>query len=114
MARDVFAEQGLEAPLKVIAAGPASESPRCTGGSPTREKLVAAALTEKVAEYAEAAEQALAAADPWMGFAGFVQRICELQASDRGLSDLLSIKTLSADEQVEQVSARRPTTGSSR
>ena len=31
-----------------------------------------------------------------------MQRICELQAGDRGLSDLLSM-TLSADEQVEQL-----------
>jgi len=31
-----------------------------------------------------------------------VERICELQAGDRGLSDLLSM-TLSADEQVEQL-----------
>lgn len=57
---------------------------------------------EKVADYAEAARQALAVTDPWAGFAGFVQRICELQAGDRGLSDLLSM-TLSADEQVEQL-----------
>jgi AcrR family transcriptional regulator len=69
---------------------------------PTREKLVAAALVEKVAEYAEAARQALAASDPWDGFAGFVERICEMQAGDRGLSDLLSM-TLSADEQVEEL-----------
>ena len=57
---------------------------------------------DKVAEYAEAARQALAVPDPWAGFAGFVERICELQAGDRGLSDLLSM-TLSADEQVEQL-----------
>jgi hypothetical protein len=31
-----------------------------------------------------------------------VERICELQAGDRGLSDLLSM-TLSADEQVEEL-----------
>jgi hypothetical protein len=49
-----------------------------------------------------AARQALAAPDPWDGFAGFVERICELQAGDRGLSDLLSM-TLSADEQVEEL-----------
>ena len=36
------------------------------------------------------------------GFAGLVQRICELQAGDRGLSDLLCM-TLSADEQVEEL-----------
>ena len=40
--------------------------------------------------------------DPWDGFAGVVERICELQAGDRGLSDLLSM-TLSADEQVEEL-----------
>ena len=102
VARDVFAEQGLAAPLETIAARAGVGIATLYRRFPTREKLVAAALTEKVAEYAEAAEQALAVADPWVGFAGFVQRICELQAGDRGLSDLLSM-TLSADEQVEQL-----------
>jgi AcrR family transcriptional regulator len=102
VARDVFAEQGLEAPLETIAARAGVGIATLYRRFPSREKLVAAALTEKVAEYAEAAEQALAIADPWDGFAGFVQRICELQAGDRGLSDLLSM-TLSADEQVEQL-----------
>ena len=102
VARDVFAEQGLAAPLETIAARAGVGIATLYRRFPTREKLVAAALTEKVAEYAEAAEQALAVADPWVGFAGFVQRICELQADDRGLSDLLSM-TLSADEQVEQL-----------
>jgi AcrR family transcriptional regulator len=102
VARDVFAEQGLEAPLEAIAARAGVGIATLYRRFPTREKLVAAALTDKVAEYAEAAEQALAVADPWSGFAGFVQRICELQAGDRGLSDLLSMN-LSADEQFEQL-----------
>jgi AcrR family transcriptional regulator len=102
VARDVFAERGLEAPLEVIAARAGVGIATLYRRFPTREKLVAAALTEKVAEYAEAAEQALTVADPWDGFAGFVQRICELQAGDRGLSDLLSM-TLAADEQIEEL-----------
>ena len=102
VARDVFAEQGLEAPLEAIAARAGVGIATLYRRFPTREKLVAAALVGKVAAYAEAAEQALAVADPWDGFAGFVLRICELQAGDRGLSDLLSM-TLSADEQVEQL-----------
>ncbi len=102
VARDVFAEHGLEAPLEVIAARAGVGIATLYRRFPTREKLVAAALVEKVTEYAEAARQALAAPDPWGGFAGFVERICELQASDRGLSDLLSM-TLSADEQVEEL-----------
>ncbi len=102
VAREVFAEQGLAAPLEAIAARAGVGIATLYRRFPTREKLVAAALTEKVAEYAEAAEQALAVGDSWDGFAWFVRRICELQAGDRGLSDLLSM-TLSADEQVEQL-----------
>ena len=102
VARDVFAEQGLEAPLEVIAARAGVGIATLYRRFPTREKLVAAALVEKVAQYAQAAEQALEVPDPWAGFAGFVQRICELQACDRGLGDLLSM-TLSAGEQVEQL-----------
>ena len=102
VARDVFAEHGLEAPLEAIAARAGVGIATLYRRFPTREKLVAAALVEKVGEYAEAARQAVGAADPWDGFAGFVVRICELQAGDRGLSDLLSM-TLSADEQVEDL-----------
>jgi len=102
VARDVFAEYGLEAPLEAIAARAGVGIATLYRRFPTREKLVAAALVEKVAEYAEAARQALAAPDPWDGFADFVERICELQVGDRGLSDLLSM-TLSADEQVEEL-----------
>jgi AcrR family transcriptional regulator len=102
VARDVFAEQGLEAPLEVIAARAGVGIATLYRRFPTREKLVAAALVEKVALYAQAAEQAVEIPDPWAGFSGFVQRICELQACDRGLGDLLSM-TLPADEQIEQL-----------
>src|ERR1700677_2005622 len=102
VAREVFAEQGLAAPLETIAAQAGVGIATLYRRFPTREKLVAAALVEKIAAYAEAAAQSLAVADPWQGFAGFVLRGCELQAGDRGLSDLLSM-TLSADEHVEQL-----------
>jgi len=101
-ARDVFAEHGLEAPLEEIAARAGVGIATLYRRFPAREQLVAAALIEKVTQYAEAAEQALAVPDPWAGFASFVERICEMQAGDRGLSDLLSM-TLPADAHVEQV-----------
>src|SRR6266404_3633713 len=69
VARDVFAEQGLEAPLETIAARAGVGIATLYRRFPSREKLVAAALTEKVAAYAEVAEQALTVADPWVGFA---------------------------------------------
>jgi len=101
-AREVFAEQGLEAPLEEIALRAGVGIATLYRRFPARAQLVAAALIEKVTQYAEAAEQALAAPDPWAGFASFVEGICELQADDRGLSDLLSM-ALPADEQVEQL-----------
>src|SRR5215469_14963377 len=101
-ARQVFAEQGLEAPLEEIALRAGVGIATLYRRFPTRGQLVAAALVDKIAQYAEAAEQALAIPDPWEGFASFVERICELQADDRGLSDLLSM-TLPTDERIEQL-----------
>src|SRR6266571_7194451 len=101
-ASEVFAEHGLEAPLEEIALRAGVGIATLYRRFPAREHLVAAALVGKVTQYAEAAEQALAIPDPWAGFVSFVERICELQADDRGLSDMLSM-ALQADEQVEQL-----------
>jgi AcrR family transcriptional regulator len=103
-AREVFAEHGLEAPLEEIANRAGVGIATLYRRFPAREQLIAAALVEKVIQYADIADEALGAADPWAGFAGFVQRICELQAADRGLSDLLSM-TLAADGRIEELRA---------
>jgi AcrR family transcriptional regulator len=101
-AREVFAEQGLEAPLEEIALRAGVGIATLYRRFPNRGQLVAAALVGNFAQYAEAAECALAVPDPWAGFAGFIERICELQAADRGLSDLLSM-ALPGDERIEQL-----------
>jgi AcrR family transcriptional regulator len=103
-AREVFAEHGLEASLEEIACRAGVGIATLYRRFPGREQLIAAALVDKVAEYAQAADEALAVADPWAGFAGYVYRICELQAADRGLSDLLAM-ALPADEQIEEMRA---------
>lgn len=104
-AREVFAEHGLEAPLEEIALRAGVGIATLYRRFPGREQLVAAALIDKVSQYADAAADALEVPDPWEGFVGYVSRICELQAADRGLSDLLSM-TLAADGQIEQLRAR--------
>ena len=101
-AQEVFAEQGLEAPLEEIALRAGVGIATLYRRFPNRRQLVAAALVSNFAQYAEAAERALAVPDPWAGFAGFIERICELQAADRGLSDLLSM-ALPGDERIEQL-----------
>ena len=101
-AKEVFAEHGLEASLEDIAAKAKVGIATLYRRFPSRQHLVAAALVEKVAKYAEAAELSLAISDPWTAFTSYVHTICELQASDRGLADLLSM-TLPADEHVERL-----------
>jgi AcrR family transcriptional regulator len=101
-AREVFAERGLEASLEEIAARARVGIATLYRRFPSRQHLVGAALVEKVAKYADAAEAALVIADPWEAFTTFIQAMCDLQAGDRGLADLLSM-TLPADENVERL-----------
>jgi AcrR family transcriptional regulator len=104
-AREVFAEAGLDAPLDEIARRAGVGIGTLYRRFPCREQLVSAALIDKITAYADAAERALAEPDPWAGFAGFVRRICAMQAGDRGLADLLLI-TLAPGEQLEAIRAR--------
>jgi hypothetical protein len=43
------------------------------------------------AAYAEAAREALANPDPWLGFCGYVEQICAMQAGDRGFTTVLTM-----------------------
>ncbi|HYB18593.1 MAG TPA: helix-turn-helix domain-containing protein, partial [Streptosporangiaceae bacterium] len=61
VARDVFAEQGLEAPLEAIGARAGVGIATLYRRFPTRKEPAAAALVNEVAEYVDAARQALAA-----------------------------------------------------
>ncbi|MHB1989138.1 MAG: TetR/AcrR family transcriptional regulator [Acidimicrobiales bacterium] len=104
-AREVFAEQGLKAPLEEIARRAGVGIGTLYRRFPRRESLVAAALIEKIAEYDEYAEQGLADPDPGTGFVCFVMKICAMQVHDRGLGDLLAM-TLPAGQQVDELRNR--------
>jgi hypothetical protein len=43
-----------------------------------------------MAEYSRVAEEALDNPDPWMGFTGFIEHVCEVQAADRGVGDVFT------------------------
>ena len=101
-ATEVFAERGLDAPLEEIAGRAGVGIATLYRRFPCRERLVADALASKVGQYAEAAEQARTVSDPWRAFSGFVERICELQATDKGLAELLSM-ALPPGEPVERI-----------
>jgi AcrR family transcriptional regulator len=89
-AESAFAERGLDVPLEDVADHAGVGIATLYRRFPTRDDLIAACFERRVAEYARVAEEALEAADGWSGFCGYVERICAMQAADRGLKDVLT------------------------
>ncbi|TQM29453.1 TetR/AcrR family transcriptional regulator [Nocardia bhagyanarayanae] len=87
-ARQVFTERGLDAPLKEVAARAGVAIGTLYNRFPTRDDLIAAAVEDRLEAGSRIAEQAREIDDPWDSFAYLVEKVCELQASDRLLSDL--------------------------
>lgn len=85
-----FARRGLDVPLEEVAdeAGVGIGTLyRRFGG---RDELISACFECRLAEYAAVAEEELGAQDGWTGFTRYVERICGMQAADRGLADVLN------------------------
>ncbi|MEV4279063.1 TetR/AcrR family transcriptional regulator [Actinoplanes xinjiangensis] len=90
-AADLFQERGLQVSLKEIArrAGVSHGTLYNLFGS--REALIDEVIADLAAvRLGAAARAALACPDPWQGFAGYVAEVCELQATDPALGDVLT------------------------
>lgn len=90
-AREVFAEQGLEASTNEVARRAGVGVATLFRRFPTRDALVGAVFADKMSGYSAAIDEALAEPDPWRGFCGFVERVCQMQADDRGFGDVLTL-----------------------
>jgi AcrR family transcriptional regulator len=90
-ARQVFAEQGLDAPMNEVARRAGVGIATLYRRFPTREGLIASVFAEKMSAYAAAIEDALADADPWRGFCAYIERVCGMQADDRGFTEVLTL-----------------------
>jgi AcrR family transcriptional regulator len=104
-ARDVFAERGLDAPLEAIAQRAGVGQATLYRRFPRREDLIVACFAPKLAEYAAAVEEALAATDAWAGFCEFFEHVCAMQAADQGVRDVLTT-TFPTDPAVEEQRTR--------
>jgi len=91
-ALQVFCDHGLEAPLEEIARRAGVGIGTLYRRFPSRVELLDAVLADTVQAHVDAAEQALAMDDPWEGFAFYLEQTCRLQASDRGLNDIMSMR----------------------
>jgi AcrR family transcriptional regulator len=100
-----FAESGLEVPLEDVADHAGVGIATLYRRFPTREALIAACFERRLEEYAEAAEDALDAADGWSGFSSYVERVCSMQAADRGFNYVLT-RTFSNAEKLEEHRSR--------
>jgi AcrR family transcriptional regulator len=99
-AAEMFAERGLDVPIEDIARHAGVGVATLYRRFPTRADLIAGAFERKMAAYADAVTQALANPDPWAGFCGYIERVCAMQAEDRGFANVLCM-TLPEDRQFE-------------
>ena len=101
-AHEVFAEHGLDAPMAEVARQAGVGIATLFRRFPSREDLIAATFAERMAAYADAIDTALVDGDPWHGFCTYLERICGMQAADRGFTHVLTMsfptaKALEAD-----------------
>ncbi|HLQ53629.1 MAG TPA: helix-turn-helix domain-containing protein [Streptosporangiaceae bacterium] len=99
-AREVFAERGLDVPIEDIARHAGVGVATLYRRFPTRGDLIAGAFEAKMAACADAGACALADPDPWAGFCGYIERVCAMQAEDRGFANVLTM-TFPADKHFE-------------
>lgn len=97
-ARVVFARDGLDASMASIAreagVGKATVSRHFTDP----HELIDHVFADRMQTYVDLTEHALAEADPWSAFTGYVWALCRMQADDRGFADLLTLSMPSSGD----------------
>jgi AcrR family transcriptional regulator len=88
-AATVFAERGLDVSFDDIAAAAGVGVGTVYRRFPDKDALIEALFEAKIREIHDLAVAALAVEDPWEALAGFMRGVCELQARDRGLKQVL-------------------------
>jgi AcrR family transcriptional regulator len=104
-ARQIFGEHGLDASLDEIARRAGVGNATLYRRFPSRRDLIAEVFAGQMTEWVGLAEESLNEADPWNGFVTYVTRVCEMQATDRGLSDLLVNTSFDDDERLARLRA---------
>lgn len=89
-AAEVFGEEGIDAPMSVVARRAGVGIATLIRNFPTRESLIEAVFGEAMTAYAQAAAQAAADPDPWAAFCGFIEYVCRIPHQDRGFAQVLT------------------------
>ncbi|AZM61132.1 MULTISPECIES: TetR/AcrR family transcriptional regulator [unclassified Streptomyces] len=91
-AHAVFAEQGLDAPLDVIARRAGVGNATLYRHFPTRAALVDAVFHDQLTGTMAAGERARTAPDAWAGLTGYLRAVFATLAADRGTNDLMTTR----------------------
>ncbi|NKQ57511.1 TetR/AcrR family transcriptional regulator [Amycolatopsis sp. K13G38] len=101
-AREVFRERGFEATLDDVAHHAGLGVGTVYRRFPNKEQLIESMFADRMTEIIELAKKTLADPDPWHGFVGFLEKVVELMAADRGMHDMM-VSTAFGHEQVAQI-----------
>ena len=96
-ARELFAIKGMEATLNDVAHHAGVGVGTVYRRFATKEELVEAIFEEGIAEVVCLAESALLHENSWEGFVWFIERHCEMAATDRGLREMVYSKAYGSD-----------------
>src|SRR5215211_3291121 len=88
-ARDVFADRGLDVTLDEIARHAGVGVGTAYRRFPNKDALIEAMMVERIGELEAIARECLEEPDPWRGVTGYFERALALQATDRGLKEVL-------------------------
>lgn len=91
-ARELFAARGLEATLNDVARHANVGVGTVYRRFATKEELLEAIFEDGIDQVVEIAKAALQIEDSWDGFVWFVEHLCELTATDRGLREMVCSK----------------------
>lgn len=96
-ARDLFASKGLEPSLNDVAHHAGVGVGTVYRRFATKEELLEAIFEDGLNQLADLAESALRQPDPWLGFVWYVEQMCEITATDRGLREIAFSKAYGGD-----------------
>ncbi|WP_239108692.1 TetR/AcrR family transcriptional regulator [Microbispora siamensis] len=84
VARRLFADRGLDVPMAAIARHAGVGVATLYRRFPTKEALVTEVFADQFEACVSVVDDALADPDPWRGFCTAIEKICGMQAADRG------------------------------
>jgi len=92
-ARELFAKRGADVSVEEVTQHAGVGMGTLYRHFPTKEELIDAVLVDAFAGIVDAAERALDEDDAWAGFTGFLEYAVGLHVKNRGLKDVLALRS---------------------